>query len=56
MGPIREQRNVLARHPQVYDELLALLLAHVRDVERDNPAIAGKPPSMTLQQCNRRDA
>ncbi|KAL1515089.1 hypothetical protein AB1Y20_004153 [Prymnesium parvum] len=47
-----EQRNVVQQHPELYDELLALIVAHVRRVEQSNPAIAGKLG--TLQQCNRR--
>jgi hypothetical protein len=36
-----EQRNVVGEQPELYDELLALLIAHVRTVEQRNPAIAG---------------
>ena len=36
-----EQRNVVGEQPELYDELLTLLLAHVRNVEQRNPAIAG---------------
>ena len=34
-----EQRNVAAAHPDVYDSLLALILAHVRSVEAASPVV-----------------
>lgn len=48
-----EQNNVVAAHPQLYDQLLALVVAHVRRVEPANPAIGGRPVSATLRQCER---
>ena len=34
-----EQRNVADAHPEVYDSLLALILAHVRSVEAASPVV-----------------
>jgi hypothetical protein len=43
-----EQRNVVAEHPNLYGELLALIVAHVRHVEAGNPAVANRTPN----QCS----
>ena len=49
-----EQHNVVEAHPNVYDELLDLIVTHVRRVEARNPAIANRTPSNMLHQCERR--
>ena len=51
-----EQRNVVPEHPEVYDELLALIVAHVRAVESSNPAISYRTPGTSLRQCERAPA
>lgn len=46
-----EQRNLVEAQPRVYDELLALIVAHVRSVEAGNPSI--RNPSNKLRMCDR---
>ena len=51
-----EQRNVVDAHPQLYDELLQLILRHVRAVEEANPALKSKIAGDTLNMCGRTGA
>ena len=51
-----EQRNVVDAHPQLYDELLQLILRHVRRVEEANPALKTKVVGDTLNMCGRTGA
>ena len=48
-----EQRNRAPERPELYDELLALIVQHARSAEPGNPALAGRPHTMTLRQCER---
>ena len=46
-----EQHNEAEAHPEVYDELLNLIIAHVRRVEAGNPVVGYNRP--TIYQCAR---
>ena len=48
-----EQNNVVEAHPELYDELLELIIAHAHRVEPSNPAIANRTPGTALRQCDR---
>lgn len=48
-----EQRNVVDSHPELYDELHALIMQHSRRVEPSNPAVANRTPAAFLRQCAR---
>ena len=48
-----EQTNLASQQPQMYDELLAIIVAHARTVEAANPAIASRPARNVLRQCDR---
>ena len=47
-----EQRNVVEQQPELYDELLQLILRHVRRVEESNPALRTKIHGDTLVGAN----
>jgi hypothetical protein len=48
-----EQHNVVEQQPELYDELLQLILRHVRRVEEGNPALRTKLGPLALQWCLR---
>ena len=51
-----EQSNVAAAHPELYDELLALIRAHALRVEPSNPAIVNsceRGDRQCLRHCDR---
>jgi len=48
-----EQHNVVDEHPELYDELLELIIAHAHRVEPSNPAILNRTPGTALRQCDR---
>ena len=51
-----EQNNVVESHPELYDELLELIIEHAKRVEPSNPAIANqmaRAPANVLRQCDR---
>jgi hypothetical protein len=44
---------VVDEHPELYDELLELIILHAHRVEPTNPAIANRTPGTALRQCDR---